>query len=97
MYMRSAGMRGSLHSRLDTEDIPEKPLIDDVFRYPGSHYFAVLHDDQFITEHGCMIEVMQRDNARDRQTGDKFEQTHLMLNIQMVRWLVKNEFFWLLR
>ncbi len=42
-------------------------------------------------EHGCVVEVVQRDNAGNRQAGDEPHEVNLVLNIEMVGRFIEDQ------
>ena len=64
--------------------MPEDLLRQDFGRCAGRNDLAALHDDQLVAKHRRMVEVVQGNDAGDRQTGDEPHQADLVLDIEMV-------------
>ena len=74
------------------EDVLQESFSQHFLRRPGGDDPSLPQDDQLVTEHGGMVEVVEGDDAGDREAGDKAHQPDLVLDVEVVGRFVEEQF-----
>ena len=77
--------------RLHGEDICEQIARQHVFRRPGRDNFSRSHNEQPVTKHSRMVQIMQRNDAGDAKLRNKPQEADLVVYVEMVGGFVKDE------
>ncbi len=85
-------VRRSLNSSLDAEDVLQEGFGQHFLRRTECDDPSLSQDDQLVTEHGGVVEVVKSDDAGDREAGNKTQQADLVLDVEVVGRLVEEQF-----
>lgn len=89
--MRAFVMVGGADVGSDAEDAAEQVFGQDLCGRAIGDDAALFQHDDAVAEHGGVVEVMQRDDAGDGQACNELQQADLVLDVQMVGRLIKDQ------
>jgi hypothetical protein len=90
--VRAVVRSGAGHGGADAIDVRDELFREDFLDRPGGHHLSLVQDHHVIAVHRRQVEVVQCHDAREAQARYQGQEVQLMLDVEVVRRFVEEEF-----